>query len=76
MEQRIKYFKNILNSKFLLLSGQNLKCSKSCQLATLESPVGILQILIKIANWQLKSRQLATFWATLILARQNLKIPM
>ena len=27
------------------------------------------QILIKVANWQLKSRQLATSWAISILAR-------
>ena len=73
-EHRIKYFQIILNSNFSLLSCQNWNYSKSCQLATFELPIGnfsvknlnlisqIQQILIKVANWQLKSRQLATFY--------------
>ena len=32
------------------------------------------EILIKVANWQLKSRQLATFWPISILGRQKQKI--
>ena len=39
-EQRIKYFQIILNSNFLLLACLNWKCSKSCQLATSELPIG------------------------------------
>ena len=85
-EQRIKYFQIILNSNFLLLSSQNWNCSKSWQLATLscqlETLIKICSILAgqiwlfnwNVANWQLKSRQLATFWAISILARQKLKI--
>ena len=39
-KQHIKYFQIILNNDFLLLSCQNLNCSKSCQLATFGLPIG------------------------------------
>ena len=66
-EHRIKYFQIILNNNFSLLSCQNWNYSKSCQLATFESPIGNFSV----KNLNLISQNTTNFDQSCQLATQK-----